>query len=173
MDVNEFERDKAIDPNQLDLEAINMPNLYHKWARLAVDAKTEVDRCKLEMDLIEVQLSMRCREKPSAFGIPKVTESAIHGAVRSHEDYCTAAAKWVSALETSKLLDRAVSTMEIKKRMIEILVTLHGQQYFAGPSVPRDLAAAWLAQKQEAENQIVRQQAKRARRRIRKRGDSK
>jgi hypothetical protein len=33
----------------------------------------------------------------------------------------------------------AVSAIEQRKSMIEALIKLHGQQYFAGPSIPRQL----------------------------------
>jgi hypothetical protein len=39
--------------------------------------------------------------------------------------------------------------------MIELLVTLLGQQYFAGPSVPRNLVEAWEKMKSKRGAEVM------------------
>jgi len=46
--------------------------------------------------------------------------------------------------------------MEQRKRMLELLVTLHGQEYFAGPSVPRNLIDAWKEAKKSKAEELLR-----------------
>ena len=38
MDLTEFDKDKEIDPSQLDVEAVRQASLYYKWAEKAVAA---------------------------------------------------------------------------------------------------------------------------------------
>jgi len=139
MDTNEFAQDRTIDPNELDIEAIRQADVYYKWAQRAIEARVKTDKLKLRLDVTEASLASQCREKPESFGIARVTESAITAAVKSHDSYVKALLKLIHARERQMLLDRAVDALEQRKRMIEVLVTLHGQQYFAGPSIPKDL----------------------------------
>ena len=165
MDVNEFQRDKTIDPERLDVECIRQPERFFYWAQQAVEASVEVERARLRADVTEARLEIECRQKPEEFGIAKPTESAIKAAVKIHPKYRKAYKKYLKARENAKLLDAAVTAMEQKKRMLESLITLHGQQYFAGPSVPRDLVAEWKEHQQRIETSVNERQKARTRRR--------
>ena len=169
MDTNRFQKDKEIDPNRLDLECVLQPERFFYWAQAAVEASSEVDKAKLKLDVTQAKLEMECRQKPEDFGIAKATENAITAGVKSSEKYQEAWNDYIEARKESKLLDAAVTAMEQKKRMLEVLITLHGQQYFAGPSVPRDLVADWKEHRKGIETNVNEQQKARTR----KRGQSK
>lgn len=139
--MNEFEQDKKINPGQLDVEAVQQADLFYKWAEKSVEAKTDLNKANLQLDLLEAELQLKCRDKPEEFGLSKITEKGVDTAVKRHGAYIDARKECIEAQRISSLLDKAVMAMEQKKRMIEVLVTLHGQQYFAGPSVPRDLVS--------------------------------
>lgn len=143
MKKNEFEKDLEIDVSQLDVAAGMQAETFFKWAELSVAAKKEVDASKFRLDTLQAQLASRARTDPESFGIQKVTEAAIDVAVRTSAVYLEAYEVWLEAKAESALLDKAVEALEQKKAMIEKLIVLHGQQYFAGPSVPRDLVSAW------------------------------
>lgn len=168
MDSNQFQKDKEIDPNRLDLECVLQPDRFYRWAEASVEASTEVDRAKLHMDVVKAKLEMECRHKPTDFGLAKATEAGIDAAVKCHPKYLEANEEFIEARRESKLLDAAVNSMEQKKRMLEVLITLHGQQYFAGPSVPRDLVTDWKEQQDKLSSTINDQQ----RARTRKRGET-
>jgi arginine utilization protein RocB len=167
-DLESFKADLAIDPASLDVEAIRQAELFFKWAEKSATAKAEVDRLKLKMDTTESKLDARARRDPEAFGISKSTEGAISAAIKAHPDYIAAQEVWMLAREAGNLIDRAVEAMEQKKRMIEVLVTLHGQQFFAGPSVPHNLAESYMEQTKQREENLNQRQAQKAR--IKKRG---
>lgn len=171
MDATEFAEDKTIDPSQLDVEAARQAETFFKWAERAVEAKGIADRLKLRLDILESRLGIQCREKPDEFGLSRVTEMAIMAAIKTHEDYRKAYTRWLRAKEVAALLDRAVDAMDMKKRMLESLITLHGQQYFAGPSTPRDLVSAWKEKQEEIEKAVNARQVLRARRRGEKRSE--
>ena len=165
IDINQFHKDKNIDPGRLDIECIRQPDRFFFWAQAAVVASTELDRAKLHLDLLKVQLELECRQNPTDFGVVKPTEAAIDAAVKCHPKYQAANEAYNKAKSDSKLLDAAVATMEQKKRMLENLITLHGQQYFAGPSVPRDLVSEWKEHQEKLETNINEQQKSLTRRR--------
>lgn len=160
---SEFEKDLQIDPNQLDVEAAQQGELFFKWAERAIEAKQAYERAKLRLDVKQAEISFEVRKDHRAFGLDKVTESAIDSTVRQNEDVLRHTDEMMDAKEAMLYLDKAVEAMEMKKRMIEVLITLHGQQYFAGPSVPRDLASAWLEKKNGREGSVVTKQVMKTR----------
>ncbi len=163
---NEFETDHKIDPHQLDVEATLQAERFFKWAKRAVEAKVAVDKTKFKMEVVEAQLQLAVRKDPDKYNLPKVTEATINATVKEHPEYRKAVKKWHQAREESAMLDKAVMAMEMKKRMLEALITLHGQQYFAGPSSPRNLGEAWLMQQEQAEKTVNKRPKKRKRKRV-------
>ena len=168
MDRSQFDIDKTIDPGQLDVEAVQQAGLFFKYAEESVKAKAQVDRMKMALDVMEAKLQAEVRESPEKFGLVKVTEAAIAAAVKTSTRYTDAYDAFLKAREVSGLVDVAREAMEQKKRMIEVLVTLHGQQYFAGPSVPRNLVDAWQEHQKNVTGEVNDRQIGRARKRARK-----
>ena len=102
-----------------------------------------MDRAKLAVELAENGLALDIRSNPDKYGLTKTTEGAIMATVKTQREYLDAVTEHVDARHELSLLEAAVTAMEQRKRMIEVLITLHGQQYFAGPSAPRNLGAIW------------------------------
>jgi len=158
MDTDRFAQDKSIDPSRLDLECVTQTDKFFYWAQLAMIANAAVDKAKLHLEVVKAHLDVECRRDPTEFGIAKPTEAAVDAAVRCHSKYQQAYARYLDAKEEARLLDIAVATMEQKKRMLEHLITLHGQQYFAGPSVPRDLVSEWCDMQKHLSTDVNQQQ---------------
>lgn len=169
MDNDEFKKDLAIDPNQLDVEAGMQGELFFKWSEAYVDARHEFDMAKLQLEVLEAEMGSKIRLDPKAHGLTKSTEAAIKEAIIASPDYEDAYLKFIRARTNYSLLEKAVNALEQKKRMIECLVTLHGQQYFAGPAVPRDLAAAWQDMVRTRERGVNEKMRSKVRRKPRKR----
>lgn len=165
MEQNEFQQDKSIDPNQLDIECVRQAEIFHKWADRSARATAVVERTKFKRDVVEAQMEIAVRKDPQAYDILKPTEGAIKAIVHVSNKYLKAYEAYLDAREESKLLDVAVATMEQKKRMLEVLITLHGQQYFAGPSVPHDLAADYQEYMEKASETVMDIQRKGTRKR--------
>lgn len=164
MDRNEFDRDQRIDPEQLDVECLRQAELFFKWSERACRAREHLEKQKLRLEILEADLLHRCRRKPQRFGLTKSTEGAIAAAVRRSPEYMDASDDLLKAKNDSAILDRAVATMEMKKRMLESLIQLHGQQYFAGPTTPRNLPSEWERKKQ-AEQRLNQRQIRVVRKR--------
>lgn len=145
----ELRKDRKIDAEGLDVECLDQVDLFCKWAERSIGAKALVEDLKLSLEAKQAELDLRIRKRPEKHGLEKLTEAGVKAAVLNHPEFLKARKKFNRARDEAAYLDTAVSAMEMKKRMIEQLIVLHGQQYFAGPSVPRDLGKMWqLAQKQ-------------------------
>ena len=160
VDLGEFENDRAINPDNLDVEAVQQSELFFKWAERAAHARAEMDRARLRLDEAESSGQLRCRKHPEEFGLTKTTEEAIKAAVRCSDNYTQHFDAWIRAKQISSLMDRAVEAMEQKKRMIEVLVTLHGQKYFASPRAPRDLVAIYTKHREDRQKDLAARQRK-------------
>lgn len=168
MERNEFEQDLAIDPNELDVQAAMQGELFFKWAEKSVNAVKKQDAAKFRLEVLGAKLSNKARKDPASFGLDKVTDKAIDMAVKISAEYQEAQEEWFSAKSNADMLKEAVKAMEQKKRMLEVLITLHGQQYFAGPAVPRNLVEAWNDKKSDRSENVK----KKTKLRRRKRGNA-
>jgi len=154
MNREEFAADKSIDPGQLDVEAVRQADVFFKWAERAVEAKALADRCKLKLELLLVRLEMQCRTAPEDFGLTKTSEAAVAAVVKAHPDYEKSSIEYINARRDAAILSEAVNAMQQKKSMLEEMIKLHGQQYFAGPSVPRDIISAWKEHQDRIEHEV-------------------
>jgi hypothetical protein len=169
MDMAKFEVDRQIDPSELDLAAATQADTFFYWAEQLTAARMRAEQCKHVIDLTEARVELECRQNPEKFGLVKSTEAAISSAVKASADVVSCKKEFLEAREESMLLDWAVNAMEQRKRMIEVLITLHGQQYFAGPSTPRDLVTAWQERRDTLSQSVTDRQRARSRKRSSKR----
>lgn len=163
MDAERMAKDRLIDPSQLDLAAATQADVFFHWAKEASEARGKMDQAKIQIELVENRIALDCRSNPEKYGLAKTTEAAIAAVVKNHREYQQAVSRHLKAMQESQLAVCAAAAMEQRKRMIEVLVTLHGQQYFAGPSVPRDLVTAWNDRQKQQEADLNKKQGARAR----------
>lgn len=145
----DFEADMSIDPDELDVEVLRQPDLYAKYARLQADAEHEMVLADEEVKVVRAELVREVNEDPdTTVGKPKATATDIEAYYRDHKRHREAKERWVEAAHTSKILMAAIFTLNQRKGSLDNLCRLHAQEYFAGPSVPRDLAEQSKARKQ-------------------------
>lgn len=151
-----FEEDIRIDEDALDIEWLNQPRLMLKYSKISAEAKMEMLLRKEGLDLIKADLDKEIRSDPEKFGIVKITETAVSNTIISHKLYKEANTAYLQAQYEADIARGAVSAVEHKKDALENLVRLFGQNYFAGPQVPRDLSYEWQqTQKQKTTNESV------------------
>ena len=138
-----YEQDMTIDPDALDVEWIEQPRLMLRYAQHASKLKMEVERAKEKLDIIRADLDKKVRLNPEKFGIVKLTESVISSTIITQEEFITGNEEFLEVAYEANMAQGALRALEGKKAALENLVKLHGQQYFAGPSVPRDLSKEW------------------------------
>lgn len=146
--AGEFNDDKKIDPQALDVECLKQAETFYKWAERSVEAKARADRLELKVEVVEAEVYAEIQKAPEEHGFDgRPTVDALKAAVTRHPRLQKAKRAHLRAKRDAALLDKAVRALEVKKASLGDLVVLHGQNYFAGPKVPRDLAAAVTKQK--------------------------
>lgn len=165
-DRDELTKDVAIDPQALDVEWLRQSDLFMKWAERAIAARFEADRLKLKAEVVEAEVELTIRKNPKAYDITdRVTEAAVKATVAAHRRCLKAHTAYLRARDEAAMLDKAVTAMEIKKRALEKLVELHGQQYFSSPSGPRDLCDAYTERMKRDDSRLHKRQVKIVRKR--------
>jgi len=155
-----YEKDINIDETSLDVEWLEQSSLTAKYARIQADAEREYEKAKERLEVLKAELDLEIRANPKEYineEITKTTEAVISNAIIQQKSYREASDEVIEKKHEFNIAKGAVKSIDSKKTALENLVKLHGQQYFAGPSVPRDLSKEWEnKQKQEQSNKKVR-----------------
>lgn len=141
--MHEYEDDIIIDESGLDTEWLAQPALMLKYGRAAAQAGRAFDLAKEKLEIVIAELDKDIRKNSDDFEISKITESVVEHTIRIQPSYLSANGECVEAKYEFELSKYAVRAFDQRKLALENLVRLHGQQYFAGPQVPRDLTKEW------------------------------
>jgi hypothetical protein len=163
MDQEAFKLDRAIDPSQLDVEAVRQADVFFRWAKKLEKAKYAAAIADAHRKQIDAMLSRKIRKTPNIYGLKTATEKAVDEIVLLDPEYVKALGEKHEADLEMGLLEQAVWSLTQKKAMIEELIKLHGQEYFAGPSVPRNLVEAWRDYQTERGEEVLNEQLSRQR----------
>jgi hypothetical protein len=140
-----YEEDIIIDEQALDVEWLDQPRRMARYCQGAAAAQRALDFAKEDLDFTRSTIERAVRADPQRYGVvagPRgITEDSIKAAVQIHEEYRLASRTVVDAKYEYDVAIGVVKAFDHRKSALERLVQLHGQNYFAGPSVPRDLAA--------------------------------
>jgi len=124
-----------IDIYNLEEEWMRQPKMFGDYSEQLADARKEMNEAKAELELTQATLSNRIRKNPVKYKIEgRVTEGGISEAVLCHPRYRDALASFNEARHKVDLLEGVVKTLDQRKRALENLVDLHGQQYFSVPA---------------------------------------
>lgn len=137
----DYENEIFIDANSLDVEWLVQPELMLKYGKNEADCERTMDLTKEKLDLVKADLDKNIRESPDSFGITKITETVVSNTILMQDEYKEMYQAYLDAKYEHNVAKAAVRAFVQRKEALENLVKLHGQQYFAGPKVPRDLTA--------------------------------
>lgn len=135
----DYQKDIIIDETSLDVEWLEQPRLMLKYAQHASKMRMELDKTKQDLDICKATCDKEIRSNPEKFEIEKITETAIANAILIHPDYKKDYETYLTAKYECDMAQAAVNAFEQRKSALENLVRLFGQQYFAGPAMPRDI----------------------------------
>lgn len=136
----EYEQDLRIDENALDVECLEQPSLLMRYVRIAAKAEKEVSRLKEELGVVAAEIDRDIRLNPASFEITgRVTEDVVKHTMVLQPEYKKVTAELIEAKYEHSMARGAIEAIQERKDMLQELIRLHGQQYFAGPSIPRDL----------------------------------
>lgn len=162
-----YESDIKINESALDVEWINQPNLMVQYGRHYAYTEREMEKAKAHLEVLRAELDKKIRSNPDDYGIAKITESVISNTITLQSEYREAQVDFLDTKYEYEMAKLAIRALDHRKQALENLVKLHGQQYFAGPSVPRDLSKEW-----EQEERNKKADSKIRMRRTRKNQDS-
>lgn len=125
-----------IDLGRLEEHWLQQPRLYGKKAARLADAKLELSTVKAQLEVTEAEVKLHIRRYPNKHGFKgRVTDSVVKELVLLDKTYRDAQRKVHDAQHVVDVLTGAINTLEHRKRTLENLVTLYGQDYFSKPKV--------------------------------------
>jgi hypothetical protein len=125
-----FKEDLKIDKYSLDEEWIKQPSLFLEWAEKVVDAQTERDKTKDQLDLIKAELDAEIRADPKRFNLDKLTEAAVSNAIIQAEKFRAAQLVQFEKVRSVRVLEVAKEAFEHKKKALENLTQLYLSGYY-------------------------------------------
>jgi hypothetical protein len=134
-----YESDIRLDETALDVEWHGQASLMMKYGRHAADCRMNLDLAKERLDFVRAEIDKEIRQNPKQYQIEKITEATIQNIIITQTKYMEAEEKVIYAKYELDIASAAVRAIDARKDALENLVRLHGQQYFAGPRIPRDL----------------------------------
>lgn len=129
----DYASDVRIDPRNLDWEWLRQADLALLYGNELAEARRKVDNAKEAMDVEESKALLRAFEKVEK-PVDKVKATA-----ETDPEYLSKIQAYNKARYEAGLVQAAYDAIQTKKSSLENLVRLHGQQYFAGPSEPKEL----------------------------------
>ncbi len=150
----EYNLDVNIDETALDVELLEQPILMKKYGDVVSEARKELDYMKEQLDAVKAELSKEIRADPDAFGLGKITENLVADTIILQDSYKKAAEEVVEAQYRYGMAKSAFDAIASRKDTLDGLIKLYGMQYFAGPSIPRNLSEE-RTRKNEKVNETV------------------
>lgn len=123
----------ALDINNLEVEWVQQPKLFHHHALQLADARELHEQSKAELELIKAELDLKIRRIATKKG-DKLTEATVQSMIVVDSGYQDSLKAVSTARHTVDVLTAAVNALDHRKRALEKLVDLHGQNYFSVPS---------------------------------------
>lgn len=136
----DYETDITIDESALDVEWLEQPRLFLEYGRNEHATRRTMDYAKERLDLVKAKLDKALRADPDKYNIARISEGAITNTIFLQPEFKEANEKFIEANYEYGVARAAVWAFDQRKTALENLVRLHGQNYFAGPRVPRDLS---------------------------------
>lgn len=146
-----YARDALIDESALDVEFLEQTNLMIRYAEHASQTKREAEEAKENLELVRAGLDKDIRQNPANYGLEKLTETVVSSTIILQPEYQEASKRLIQANYEAGMARFAAQAISDRKNCLEALVKLHGQQYFAGPKIPRDLTTEAQKRKQQGE----------------------
>ena len=138
----DYEKDIKIDESALDVEWLEQASLAMKYGRHWADLGEKLDLAEEALELIVAEITDEINAD-----IEGLLGKGIKSTVANVQAYCVQQSRYRLQKEKVIKLKHDVNVAKIakeqagdtRKTALENLVKLHGQSYFAGPSISRDL----------------------------------
>ena len=139
----DYELDIEIDEDFLDIECLEQPGLALKYGKHWARCQRKLTQAEEKIKVIRAELIKQANDNPNKYlgrGV-KPTGANVEAYYRMHPKHIKAKDEWVQAQYECNVAAAAKSEFSFaRKTSLELLVQLHGQNYFAGPRVPHNLS---------------------------------
>lgn len=127
-----------IDRMDLVSELDGQTRLYGEHAMRLADAKKAHAEAEAERKVTWAEVAMRVRTDPGAFGLKdKPSNDAVEEAAQLQDEYRQAVKAEIRAKHKVDVLQAAVSTIEHRKRVMEMQLELLVREFWAMPKMPQ------------------------------------
>jgi hypothetical protein len=149
----DYKRDVKIDFDNLDLEWVDQAELARKYAEHLKGLKGEVRRLEEKKKTVRSELIDKINRDPDKYtGKERPNAADIEAAYRVDKEYKEVVEELLDAQEEAEYGEWVYNEISFtKKKSLEQLVQLYISQYFAGPSIPRNIREEYAKRKEERE----------------------
>lgn len=142
-----FDEDVKINLLMLHTEWLDQPQRFHSYSKALADAERDLRELKTKVDVAKAELASDIRKNPAVYGCDKVTEGVVAEtlarALGEGFKHDVTMAKTYRQLYNEHLdkeyevdlCQAAVRAFDQRKAALEAEVKLHGQNYYATPTV--------------------------------------
>lgn len=157
MDRLHMKNFRKIDPEKIDDELLNYPELLGDVIDLAVEKDRVRDELKIKMDVAKTELDnikanltveIRSSKDPDKYGLDKLTDATVEAAVKQQssykkklEEYQDLIQKHNDAKHESNQAHGDVDSIKAKKDALEQIRYLAGMDWFAPSSTDKTLGS--------------------------------
>lgn len=124
-------------PETLVEELERQAELYYEYAVKLADARNDYDEAERDLELVEAEMDKLIRDKPTEFGLAKITDKSIEKAIIRSERYRKAKDEVLRAKHRVNVCQVAVYALDHKKKSIESLAQMAMGGLYAEPRVPK------------------------------------
>jgi len=127
-----------IDIHELDVEWMNLPQLYYEYASKLGAARVLFEQAKNHLEEVKAKLDADIRANPDVYGVTddKLTEPRIERIILTQPEYKQAFKSYLNARKRYELLKAVVNALDYKRSALENLVKLYASQYFMVDGLP-------------------------------------
>lgn len=137
----DFSDDMFIDEDKLEIEWLEQGSLALEYGDYLSYCQEMLTRAEEKVKVIRSKIYLWVLKNPKKYlGDGKITDKSIEAVTRTHKKHLQAKEEWIKAQRSYN--DAKNAQWEIsatRKAALENMVKLHGQNYFAGPSIPHNL----------------------------------
>jgi hypothetical protein len=138
----DYDIDKIIDENALDLEWLQQAELGIKYGEYWAKCQAEVDRAEEKVKVVRSEIVAEAWDDPEGtMGVAKATAQNVEAYYRTHKDHQEAKEELIQAKLDLNMAEVAKKEISItRKDALKGLVELLKVNYFESPLDPRDLS---------------------------------
>jgi hypothetical protein len=138
----DYIRDSQIDENALDIECLEQPALAMRYGKHYLALKKQALLAAERVKVVTAELIKKANSNPLKYcKKDKPNAADIEAFYRTRPEHKEAKEAWINAQYEADMAEHAKNEICFtRKASLENLITLHGQQYFAGPKTPRNIS---------------------------------